>query len=59
MVSAPAISIAHLGKTYQRRKASRWWPSTTSTWKVPRGQVLGFLGANGAGKTTHQDDRTA
>ncbi len=52
MTTTPAIAIAHLGKTYYRRKAEPVVAVDDLNLEVPRGQVLGFLGANGAGKTT-------
>jgi ABC-2 type transport system ATP-binding protein len=52
MTTSPAIAIAHLGKTYHRRKAEPVVAVDDLNLDVPRGQVLGFLGANGAGKTT-------
>jgi ABC-2 type transport system ATP-binding protein len=49
--SAPALELRGLGKTYGRRSGAKRAVDDVSL-RVERGEVYGFLGANGAGKST-------
>jgi ABC-2 type transport system ATP-binding protein len=46
-VSAAALETVGLGKRYLRR-----WALEDCTFRIPRGHVVGLVGANGAGKST-------
>ena len=50
--SPVAIEIASLSKTYYKRNKPTTKAVDNLTLSVPAGQVFGFLGANGAGKTS-------
>jgi ABC-2 type transport system ATP-binding protein len=52
-VSAAAIRLEHLGKRYGRLTALK-----DVSLEVPQGEVFGFLGLNGAGKTCAHSSAT-
>ena len=51
-MSAPAIRIDHLSKTYQGKGIAPKRALDGVSFDVPRGQIFGLLGPNGAGKST-------
>src|SRR5687767_9722551 len=51
-MSAPAIRIEKLSKTYKGKGAAPKLALDEVSFDVPRGQIFGLLGPNGAGKST-------
>jgi ABC-2 type transport system ATP-binding protein len=51
-MSAPAIRIDKLSKTYKGKGAAPKLALDAVSFDVPRGQIFGLLGPNGAGKST-------
>lgn len=48
MSEPPAVAVDGLGKRYGRRT----WALRDCSFELPRGRIVGLIGANGAGKTT-------
>ncbi len=55
MGSPFAIQIEALSKTYRQRNGAPIQAVKSLTLSVPSGQVFGFLGPNGSGKTTIEE----
>ena len=51
-MTAPAIRIEHLVKTYPAGSGQTKRAVNDATFDIPAGQIVSFLGPNGAGKTT-------
>ncbi len=51
-LTAPAIELAELSKTYRSRRSDDIQAVAGLDLTIEHGEVLGFLGPNGAGKTT-------
>ena len=54
-MTAPAIRIEHLVKTYPAGSGQTKRAVNDATFDIPAGQIVSFLGPNGAGKTTFFD----